>query len=232
MRFQFILITCLTSIAAVHALQAPTWPQLSSLVRRQGGSTCPSFWQTIGKDLQQSFLTTDKRECNDMARAAVRYAFHDAGTFSLKLPFAWPAAGGADGSLLLASSEIGRPANGGLGPYHGFIGGKLGSYRSQFGNGVGAADLIQFAASVATVVCPGGPIVKTVVGRVDSTQASPANLLPPGFGQGSDHDSLLNLFSDKGFYAKDLAALIGETYNLMSIRCMGAQTDVITYRGT
>lgn len=33
--------------------------------------------------------------------------------------------------------------------------------------------------------------------------------MPPGFGKGSDHDSLLQLFLDKGFSAAELAALIG-----------------------
>jgi hypothetical protein len=33
--------------------------------------------------------------------------------------------------------------------------------------------------------------------------------MPPGFGPGSDHDSLLQLFIDKGFSAAELAALIG-----------------------
>jgi hypothetical protein len=33
--------------------------------------------------------------------------------------------------------------------------------------------------------------------------------MPPGFGPGSDHNSLLQLFIDKGFSAAELAALIG-----------------------
>jgi L-ascorbate peroxidase len=33
--------------------------------------------------------------------------------------------------------------------------------------------------------------------------------MPPGFGKGSDHDSLLHLFERKGFSARDLAALMG-----------------------
>jgi hypothetical protein len=63
--------------------------------------------------------------------------------------------------------------------------------------------------SVAVITCPGGPKVKTVVGRIDSSAAAPTNAMPPGFGPGSDHDSLLQLFLDKGFSAAELAALIG-----------------------
>jgi len=178
-----------------------------SLLTKRASAKCPTYWQFISKDLNTAFLTTDG-QCNAMARAAIRYAFHDAGTYSSKLAFSGPAGGGADGSLLLNPTEIGRGDNGGLEDYNAFIQGKLTSYRNSYG-AVGAADLIQFASNVAIVTCPGGPKVKTVVGRTDSNVASPAGIMPPGFGPGSDHDSLLQLFLDKGFDAKELAALVG-----------------------
>jgi manganese peroxidase len=165
---------------------------------------CPGVWRTISKDLTSSFVSGG--ECTDLARAAIRYAFHDAGTFSRKLPTVPPASGGADGSLLLNGGEIGRQENRGLEEYHGFVTGKFAQYKSQ---GVGAADLIQFAANHAVVSCPGGPTVRTLIGRIDSSQASPSGLMPPGGGPGSDHNSLFQLFTDKGFSAVDLAALIG-----------------------
>lgn len=171
-----------------------------------GNNACPAIWKTISQDLTTSFLSNG--QCTDMARAAIRFAFHDAGTFSLKLPFVAPAAGGADGSLLLNSTEIARAENGGLADYKVFLAGKLQQYR-QLSPSVGAADLIYFAGNHAVVTCPGGPTVKTVVGRTDSTAASPTGVMPPGFGPGSDHDSLLALFVDKGFSAEDLAALVG-----------------------
>lgn len=117
-----------------------------------------------------------------------------------------PASGGADGSLLLEPSEIGRPENNGLQDYHAYITNKYNAYHAA---GAGAADLVQFAGAHAIVTCPGGPTVKAVVGRADSTSPSPTGVMPPGFGKGSDHDSLLRLFQDKGFSAVDLAALIG-----------------------
>lgn len=175
-----------------------------------GGATvslaqsCPDIWTTISADLTTSFISDG--QCTDLARGAVRYAFHDAGPFSLSLPFVPPAAGGADGSLLLNPTEIGRSENGGLLPYHIFITGKFNQYGPQ---GVGAADLIQFAGAHAVATCPGGPTVKAVVGRTDSSAASPMNLMPPGFGPNATHDILLALFEDKGFSARDLAALVG-----------------------
>ncbi|KAK8151272.1 heme peroxidase [Phyllosticta citrichinensis] len=166
-------------------------------------SGCPAIWTTISSDLTSNFLTDG--QCNDLARGAIRFAFHDAGAFSQSLPYYPPAAGGADGSLLLNPDEINRRENGGLGPYHDWLSGFYPKYSDQ----VSAADLIQFAGAHATVTCPGGPAIKVRVGRTDTDQAPPEGLLPPGFGPGSDHDSLLNLFVDKGFSAADLAALIG-----------------------
>jgi manganese peroxidase len=165
---------------------------------------CPDIWRTISQDLTTSFVSGG--ECTDLARGAIRYAFHDAGTFSQKLPVVPPASGGADGSLLLNGGEIGRPENRGLEQYHAFITGKYAQYKSK---DVGAADLIQFAGNHAVVSCPGGPIVRTLIGRKDSSEASPPGLLPAGGGPGSDHNTLLQLFIDKGFSAADLAALIG-----------------------
>jgi hypothetical protein len=64
----------------------------------------------------------------------------------------------------LSSVEISRNENNGLQQYYGFLRGKYNQYKSQ----VGAADLVQFAASVAIVSCPGGPKVQTVSGNMIS----------------------------------------------------------------
>ena len=200
------------ALSSITLVQALTFPNLSeaksaiaTLFKRDGGATCPAVWSTISKDLTTSFLGSNG-QCTDLARAAIRFAFHDSGTFSLSLPFYAPAAGGADGSLLLVPSEINRAENGGLGPYYNFLTSFYAKYKGQ---GVGAADLVQFAAAHAIVTCPKGPVVKALVGRKDCTTASPTGVMPPGFGPGSDHDSLYKLFTDKGFSAVDLAAMIG-----------------------
>jgi len=83
-------------------------------------------------------------------------------------------------------------------------------FYTSFSTQVSAADLIYFAANHAIVSCPGGPTVTTVVGRQDnSVTPSTENLMPPGFGPGSDAASLTTLFANKGFSAEDLAALVG-----------------------
>ena len=149
-----------------------------------------------------------KGECTDLARAAIRYAFHDAATFSTKLPFYAPAAGGADGSLLLSANEISRADNAGLQDYHTTLTQKFAAYRAS-GYCVGAADLIQVAGSVGVLACPGGRIGRVSVGRTDTAVDAPDGLLPQVFGSASSHDTILQLFQDKGFSARDLAALLG-----------------------
>ncbi|KXT09069.1 hypothetical protein AC579_1156 [Pseudocercospora musae] len=168
-----------------------------------GSSGCPSIWTQIASDLR-----TDFAGCNDLARSSIRFAFHDAAGYSVKNPSYAPASGGADGSLLLNDEEISRPANNPLKQNYRdkYLLGKYKQYRS---NGISAADLVQFAGSVGIRSCRGGPIVRTVVGRNDTTTAAPAGLLPNAFGAGSDADTLLALWADKGISARELAALMG-----------------------
>jgi hypothetical protein len=66
--------------------------------------------------------------------------------------------------------------------------------------------MLAFAGNHAVVTCPSGPQVKTYVGRKDSSQPAPDDLLPDVHGSGS---SLYALFQDKGFDARDLATLLG-----------------------
>ncbi|KAH9207641.1 heme peroxidase [Leptodontidium sp. 2 PMI_412] len=68
----------------------------------------------------------------------------------------------------------------------------------------------EFAAAVAIVTCPGGPQIKTFVGRKDSTSPAKGSLLPDVFGAADD---LYALFQRKGFTASELAALLGAPVN-------------------
>src|ERR1700761_3570668 len=146
-------------------------------------------------------LTYRPRTCNDNARAAIRFAFHDCATWDQNVPFFPPASGACDGSLALVPSEIGRPENGGLAPYKAFI---LATW-NKFNQQVTMADLIAYAGHHAVISCPGGPAMKITIGRKDnSVTPSTMNLMPPGFGPGSDAVSLVNLFENKGFSSEDL----------------------------
>jgi hypothetical protein len=124
---------------------------------------CP--WYFVADYLTELFVDDDGF-CNDMARAAIRLGFHDAGTWSSSLAAKGPAFdfGGADGSFSLFG-EIERPENKGLEDIDelaSFIWGPDGP----FGDfGLGMADIIQYMATLATVSCPLGPRVRTFIGR-------------------------------------------------------------------
>ena len=143
MHFSNLVLLASTGVASASIFSDVTSFDFTSLVKRK--AACPAYWQQISKDLNAAFLDGNG-QCNANARAAIRYAFHDAGPYSTKFAFVAPAGGGADGSLLLNAGEMSRGENGGLEDYNTFIGNKLTSYRSQFGSTVGAADLIQFAS--------------------------------------------------------------------------------------
>jgi len=143
MHFSSLVLLASSGAASASFFSNPTTFDFTSLIKRR--ASCPTYWQQISKDLNTAFLDSNG-QCNANARAAVRYAFHDAGPYSTKFTFVAPAGGGADGSLLLNAGEMSRGENGGLESYNTFIGDKLKSYRTQFGSSVGAADLIQFAS--------------------------------------------------------------------------------------
>jgi len=136
-------------------------------------------------------------QCNDDARAAVRAAFHDCGTWSK----AQGNSGGCDGSLILSAQENARPENRGLQ----VISGKLMALATM--RKVGVADIIAYAGSHATVTCPLGPTVKTMVGRKDSAATPNEALLPANATLSADQ--IISLMADKGFSAPDTSALVG-----------------------
>lgn len=104
-------------------------------------------WYFISQYLTTQFLGADG-ECTDMARAAIRLGFHDAGTWSSTLKddqgnhmdF-----GGADGSFIIFN-EIDRPENGGLEDMVKFTLDLWGAYNVEVG------DLIQFMSNHAGIL--------------------------------------------------------------------------------
>lgn len=129
----------------------------------------------------------------------------------------------------MSPTEINRPDHDGLRDFHNTLKQKLQDYKAA-GYGISAAgtvllkgrigpcdqhsadfdtDLIQVAGSIGVLACPGGRIGRVYVGRSDTSVEAPDGLLPLSFGPGSDHDTIYALFVDKGFSARDLAALVG-----------------------
>ncbi|KAJ7583044.1 heme peroxidase [Mycena floridula] len=138
--------------------------------------------------------------CGDLARASVRLAFHDAGTFSLALQAAGKPNGAADGSLLVDPNEVLRTDNNGL---QNIVAALL-PLPGQFN--VTPGDVLHLAGVLGVLACPGGPVVKTYVGRSPPKNIAPDGLLP---NPNSPVSVLTARFADMGFSIRELMALIG-----------------------
>ena len=160
--------------------------------------TC-CVWAYVSLAMSLKFTGPTGR-CNDLARAAIRLGFHDAGTWSSSLAANGQDFGGADGSIVLSGSEVNRPENNGLQA----IIKQMATWQKLFG--VSMADLIQYGAAHAVVTCPLGPRIRSFVGRKDSKTAAPDGLLPDAK---ASADSLISLFQDKTISGHELAALLG-----------------------
>ncbi|KAF4589491.1 ligninase H2 precursor [Ophiocordyceps camponoti-floridani] len=159
--------------------------------------TC-CIWKHIADVMRREMVGSAGR-CNNLARQCVRIGFHDAGSWSKSNGLG----GGADGSIVLAGECYTRPINRGL--ESGCD--RLQAWYDEFrGYGISMADLIQFAANVATVTCPLGPRVRSFVGRRDTSEPAPDGLLP----EPTDNaDRLIALFLDKTISPDELVALVG-----------------------
>ncbi|KAJ6548562.1 heme peroxidase [Mycena capillaripes] len=144
--------------------------------------------------------------CNDLARAAIRLAFHDAGTFSLQLQANHLDNGAADGSMLVFDSEVQRPDNNGLQSIVGALKPLPAQFNVTPGDVLHASDLPHLAGNLAVVACPGGPVVNTYVGRTPPKNEAPMDLLPSPF---DPVPKLVARFADMGFSVRELMALIG-----------------------
>ncbi|KAF2111446.1 heme peroxidase [Lophiotrema nucula] len=189
------LTSVLLLASSASAISFPDLTPVTNLfARKDGGSgKCPAVWSSISKELTANFVTGG--QCNPLARAAIREIFHDCGAWNT----AQGAKGGCDGSLILAG-ELARGENNGLQNISAFLN------TTAIKWGVGVADMIVFAGNHAIVSCPGGPTVKTWIGRKDSKTPAPNGLLPD---VNAPAATLSKLFQDKGFDDRDLAALLG-----------------------
>jgi hypothetical protein len=187
----------------------PLFTRRDVVLDTRDGDKCPSKWNDISKELTGNFLTGG--QCNPNARAAIRLIFHDCGAWNK----AQGAKGGCDGSLVLAG-ELDRGENKGLRPIGEYVQGMAKKWNTSVADMIGTSNPtmitypiltpLVFAGNHAIVTCPGGPQVKTFVGRKDSTTPAPDSLLPDVNAPAAD---LFKLFQDKGFNEVDLAALLG-----------------------
>ncbi|KAJ6577755.1 heme peroxidase, partial [Mycena capillaripes] len=128
--------------------------------------------------------------CNDLARAVVRLAFHDAGPYPITLKAAGKNSGAADGSLLISAAEQSRPENKGLQS----ITAALKDLPKQYGGSPG--DVLHLAA----LTCPGGPVINTYIGR----KPPAANYTAP-----DPVPVLLARFADMDCITRELMAFMG-----------------------
>ncbi|KAH8895322.1 versatile peroxidase VPL1 [Thozetella sp. PMI_491] len=178
---------------------ATSIPQRSdgNVVSRNGGNSCPAVWTQVKSELNTAFMSGNV--CNDLARASIRALFHDCGSWDVSQGLH----GGCDGSLFVGTTpdvELNRPENNGLQNIAVFIKGMASKHQTS------VADMIVFAGTSAVSLCPGGPKVKTFIGRADNTTSAKPGGLPDVNAAAKD---LLALFVAKGYNAKDLAALLG-----------------------
>src|ERR1700753_4085780 len=119
---------------------APPAPAPPATTPAAGGA-CPQIWFKISSDLKGAFTSgAPAGQCNDLARGAVRAAFHDCGSWDQSLG----TSAGCDGSLFLAK-EYTRSENAGLEQVVPQLGAMAQSY------GVGVGDFFQFAGGMSMV---------------------------------------------------------------------------------
>ncbi|KAK5660603.1 hypothetical protein OQA88_13166 [Cercophora sp. LCS_1] len=156
------------------------------------------IWKHIADDMKASMFDSGTGTCTDTARGAIRLGFHDAAAWSKT-----SGGSGADGSILLSGSEMTRPENAALIPVGQQFTTWFDTYRSY---GVTMADLIQFGAKVAAASCPGGPRIRTFIGRTDNPNPAPQFLLPPVT---LDAPAIIEMFGNKTIGPGGLVALLG-----------------------
>nr|AUS45858.1 putative generic peroxidase [Coniochaeta hoffmannii] len=195
MHLSHVLLAIASLVSHICARKLPYAAVDVPFLGTRKDSKCPSVWTQVKAELNTLFMTGD--QCNDLARAAIRAVFHDCGSWDTTQGLT----GGCDGSLVVGVTpnvELDRTENRGLQT----IAAKIKDLSTKYGTSV--ADMVVFAGTIC--LCPGGPRVKTFIGRKDSTVSAPPGGIPSPF---DSAPNLLNLFAKKGFSAEDLAALLG-----------------------
>ncbi|KAI3540422.1 versatile peroxidase VPL1 [Colletotrichum tamarilloi] len=180
-----------------HAEDASSGAVVAKGLDTRGGAKCPAVWKQVNTELNSLFMSGP--QCNDLARASIRAIFHDCGSWDTSQGLN----GGCDGSLIVGVNpdvELNRSENRGLQKIAGVLQGLATKYNTT------VADMIVFAGNAAIFLCPGGPKVKTFIGRADSTTSAKDGGLPDVF---ASADVLVALFQKKGLDAEALAALLG-----------------------
>ncbi|KAJ7064366.1 heme peroxidase [Mycena amicta] len=157
-----------TTASGIPNVTDSTKPHMRAVVQRarcNHGWPLPRYIPTYLLFMYDEHLYIGR--CTDNARASIRLAFHDAGTFSLNLQANALPNGGPDGSILTDPLEVQRPENHGLEK----IVSLLQPIVAQFG--VSPGDVVQLAGILGVLACPGGPKITFWAGR-----PAPRNIAP------------------------------------------------------
>ncbi|KAK1979560.1 peroxidase [Colletotrichum cereale] len=220
MRATLVILASLLTAAAAVALPGSEDAAAAAAPHalRARAPDCPAVWTQVNAELNGLFLDGGGR-CTALARGAIRALFHDCGSWDESQG----QAGGCDGSLLVGADpdvELDRIENRGLQAVAGTLRDLSARYNTT------AADMIVFAGNAAVFLCPGGPKVRTYIGRKDSTKSAKAGGLPSPF---DPPEALLAMFKAKGLDAEALAALLGahstSTQSFVNASQAGAPQD-------
>ncbi|KAA1472888.1 manganese peroxidase 2 [Dentipellis sp. KUC8613] len=152
-------------------------------------------------DIQTNLF--DGAECGEEVHESLRLTFHDAIGFSLNPGASFGtnfAGGGADGSIITFSDiETNFHANNGID--------EIVEAQKPFiqAHNITAGDFIQFAGAVGVSNCPGAPSLEFMFGRPDAVAPAADKTVPEPF---DTVDSILSRFSDAGFTADEVVALL------------------------
>uniref|UniRef100_A0A0W0FW77 Peroxidase n=1 Tax=Moniliophthora roreri TaxID=221103 RepID=A0A0W0FW77_MONRR len=145
--------------------------------------------------LQSDFF--DGGECGEEVHESLRLTFHDAIAFSPT-----KGGGGADGSIIVFSDiETVFHANNGIDE----IVDAQKAFMQEHNITISPGDFIQLAGAVGVSNCPGAPRLDFFLGRAMPKAPSPDGLIPEPF---DTVDSILARFSDAGFSANEVVALL------------------------
>ena len=193
-----ILKNVITIFALVSATAVQALPEgiMERAIKEPPENVCDLvLWRKVRNTIHDEFGTGP---CGALARASVRLAFHDAGTYD-----AVSDTGGANGSILRYREEAEQPQNNHLKT---IIDALNRVYQRYAKNGVTRADIVQLAGVLGTVRCPGGPSIPFSIGRPDSIKPDIASNLPADT---ASADEVIAVFARMGLDSDEIVALLG-----------------------
>ncbi|KZS91592.1 heme peroxidase [Sistotremastrum niveocremeum HHB9708] len=192
--FQFIILTKIASYASAASTPFSSTPSISTLINQQCWP-----WYAI-RDLLRADVF-DGGSCAKNARAALRLTFHDAVGYSqAQEDLGKYVGGGADGSILQFPQELSYGLRAIITTLSSFVANyPLATSTISFG------DLVAFAGTLGLSYCSRAPEMMFYAGRPAAKGPAADGLVS---GPEDSADDMIARFSDAGFSADELVALL------------------------